>query len=101
VRAGIRPAEFWRMTPAEVHLVIEGYHERQDDFGERLAFLAYVIAAPHYPRRMQGQIGPDRLWPRTLERADEPGGPIWEPDEIERVTSAVNSFMRARSAPPA
>ena len=32
IRAGVRPSEFWDLTPAEYNLIIEGYKEIQKEF---------------------------------------------------------------------
>lgn len=45
--AGISTERFWRLTPAELFIEIEGWNKRQDITDYRLGLLCAVIAEPY------------------------------------------------------
>lgn len=42
---GLKPAEFWELTPAELNAMVEGYKWRQEQRQQELTVLAWSVAA--------------------------------------------------------
>lgn len=49
---GLEPGEFWRLTPAELNELIEGYRWRDKREQDRLAWLAWHVAALQRTKKM-------------------------------------------------
>lgn len=53
VRVGISPDQFWRMTPKEIHFVMEGYLWRRDDLHIHLSRYTAATISPHTKKRIK------------------------------------------------
>ncbi len=66
---GWTPDAFWRSTPCELRLAIEGYQVRLERYYEIVAFATAYIVKPHV--KHPSRITPDKLLGRTTTRAGE------------------------------
>ena len=49
---GLKPWEFWRLTPAELEEQVEGYKAREERAWYRTAWLACYVLAPHTKKKL-------------------------------------------------
>lgn len=77
---GMAPSEFWRLTYAELRLVLEGCNDRRRrelKFRRKMdAWLAAVIVQPHVkeritPAMLTGEDSPEKQKGRVLEAFDK------------------------------
>lgn len=69
--AGLTHQEFWDLTPHEVALSIEAYHQREERADWRAAMVASVIANVHRGKRGR-PFKPSDFMPRQRRRAQSP-----------------------------
>ena len=61
----LKPWEFWRLTPREFRLMLEGFRRRQDRRWGVAAWLALHIRAPYEKKNSKTTV--ETLLGRTLE----------------------------------
>lgn len=88
VQVGVSPSDFWRMTPKELHFVMEGYLWRRDDLHIHLSRYTAAIISPHTKKR----IKPKDLYDPVLIGKER--GPSLE--ERKAKFQEIQRMMRAK-----
>lgn len=65
---GLRPWEFWRLTPAELEEQVEGYRVREEREWYRTAWLACYVLAPHTKKKLT----PEKLLGKVVASGGSP-----------------------------
>lgn len=60
------PWEFWRLTPREFRLRLDGFFRREDRSWQKVAVLGGWILSPYTPKNKQHQLRTDTLLGRSL-----------------------------------
>jgi hypothetical protein len=86
----LKPWEFWRLTPREFRLMLDGVYRREDRAWHKVGTLGLWLLSPHTKKRLTilGLLNRARLriWP-TDNR------PVVEPDEgsLEEMAEAAEA----------
>lgn len=59
LRIGLKPQEFWAMTPDETSMQIEAYNDRWDDFSERMSHLLPPLHNVHVTKKHHAKNAKD------------------------------------------
>lgn len=87
-RIGVSPPQFWKMTPKELHYLLEGYLWRRDDRGTMLANFTAAIVSPHTKRRVKASD----LYKPVLQEIGKSSAPLTLEERRQRFDKAVKKM---------
>jgi hypothetical protein len=94
VQCGLKPVEFWSMTPEEVTLFIEGYQWRIDEFGEMWAHFTSNQMNVHIQKKLH-KVQPRQLWQSRRKQQKE----YRNPDELKAERRDIMHTMKKSGVP--